>query len=132
MIARSEHMAAMHVLTQDEPPLDLQIERGKVTLVEAAERGFDGVLMVLLDKAANFEVAVADLEEVWRNAVLHGAAKRGLYGVARLLLEKGADINAKDNSGGTALHSAADKGHLAVAKLLLEKGAGVLLHPNLS
>ncbi|KAH0551624.1 hypothetical protein GP486_007157, partial [Trichoglossum hirsutum] len=103
MISRPEHMAAMHVLMQDEPPLDLRGERGRVALVKAAERDVDGVLIVLLGKAASFEAAVADLEEVWRDTALHEATLRGLDGVARLLLEKGIDVNAKGGDGRTAL-----------------------------
>src|SRR2546429_27864 len=101
-----------------------------MALVEAAERCVDEVLVVLLDKAANFELAVADLEEVWRNAVLHGATKRGLGGVVRLLLEKGADVNAKTNYGETALHWASENGHEAMARLLLQKGADVNAETN--
>ncbi|KAH0538694.1 hypothetical protein FGG08_004711 [Glutinoglossum americanum] len=124
--ARSEHMAAMHVLLQNEPPLDLQVEPGKVALVEAAERGFDGVLMVLLGKAAGFKVAVSDLENLWGGAPLQGAARRGLDGVVRLLVEKGADANTvKDENGRTVLQLAAANGHKAVVRLLVEKGADV-------
>jgi ankyrin repeat protein len=45
--------------------------------------------------------------------------------VVRLLLEKGADVEAKDNNGGTALYRAAGSGHEAMVRLLLEKGADV-------
>ncbi|KAI9769861.1 MAG: hypothetical protein M1839_003580 [Geoglossum umbratile] len=121
---RSGHLSAMHVLLRNEPPLDLQIERGKVALAEAAERCSDGALMVLLSQAASFGVAISDLERVWRTTALPGAAERGLVGVVRLLVEKGADVNTSDGER-TALSWAAESGQEAVVRLLVEEGADV-------
>jgi hypothetical protein len=44
--------------------------------------------------------------------VLHSAACNGHKAVVQLLLENGADIEAKNESGGTALHWAADGDHV--------------------
>jgi ankyrin repeat protein len=119
------HAAVIRLLLEDEPPLDLQSGWGKAALTEAMERRFDGVLVVLLGKAVDFELAIADVEKAWGNTVLHAAIGKGFDGVVQLLLEKGADVHATDDRGRTALHKAAINGHKAVALLLLEKGANV-------
>jgi ankyrin repeat protein len=41
------------------------------------------------------------------------------------LLKRGADVNAKDNIGGTALMAAAGNGHLGIVKALVCKRADV-------
>jgi len=122
--AASGHAAVMHVLLENEPPLDLQNGWGKFALDEAMKRGSDGVLTVLLGKAASFEVAVIDLEKAWGGTALHEAAKRGFNGLIKLLLlEKGIGPDSKDGSGQTPLSWAAANGHEAVVRLLLlEKG----------
>ncbi|KAI9777384.1 MAG: hypothetical protein M1839_008897 [Geoglossum umbratile] len=53
------------------------------------------------------------------------AASFGLTEVVQLLLQRGADVDARDNSGGTPLYRAAENGHDAVVRLLLENGANV-------
>jgi hypothetical protein len=123
--AASGHAAVMHVLLANEPPLGFQNGWGKSALNEAAKRSSDGVLMVLLGKAASFEVAVIDLEKTWGGTALHEAAKRGFDGLVKLLLqEKGVDPDSKDGKHGrTPLSWAAANGHEAVVRLLLvEKG----------
>jgi ankyrin repeat protein len=54
---------------------------------------------------------------------LNHAARYGHEGVARLLLEHGADVETKDNRGGSPLIWAAEWGHAGVVRLLLENGA---------
>ena len=56
---------------------------------------------------------------------LHCAAAEGHKDVAELLLANKAEVNAKDNNGGTPLHDAAVKGHKDVAELLLANKAEV-------
>ena len=43
----------------------------------------------------------------------------------RLLIAKGADVNAKNDDGGTPLHIAADWGRKEIVELLIAKGADV-------
>ena len=118
------HAAVMHVLLENDPPLDLQNGWGKFALDEAVKKGSDGVLVVLLGKAANFDAAVTDLEKIWGGTALHEAAKRDFDGLVKLLLqEKGVYPDSKDEGGRTPLSWAAEKGHEAVVRLLLvEKG----------
>ena len=122
--------AVMRLLLQNEPLIDLQTGWGKLALAEAAEKGFEGVLVLLLEKAATFEVAVDEVERIWANIPLHDAATRGFHSVTRVLLENGADVNAKDNGRWTALQRAADQGHMEVVQLLVENGAGVNAKDN--
>ena len=42
-----------------------------------------------------------------------------------MLIEKGADVDAKNNDGGTALHWAALNEHIDIAKILIENGANI-------
>ena len=56
---------------------------------------------------------------------LHEAARAGDKAQVEALLAKGADVNAKDNSGGTPLHRAANEGRKDVVELLIIKGADV-------
>ena len=43
--------------------------------------------------------------------------------VVKLLIEKGADVNSRNDTGGTALMFASGRGHTEVAQLLIEVGA---------
>jgi ankyrin repeat protein len=54
---------------------------------------------------------------------LRRAAGNGHEAVVKLLVEKCAELESKDNSGGTPLLRAAGNGHEAVVRLLVEKGA---------
>lgn len=56
---------------------------------------------------------------------LHRAIVNGDHAGAESLLAHDADINAKDNKGGTLLHYAAGQGYMDVAELLLSHGADV-------
>jgi hypothetical protein len=53
------------------------------------------------------------------------AAAAGDLQAMRALIQKGADVNARDQSGGTALHVAAGRGDQEATRLLLAAGADV-------
>ncbi|MBZ5593717.1 MAG: ankyrin repeat domain-containing protein [Acidobacteriia bacterium] len=60
-----------------------------------------------------------------RTPLLIAAAYDGAIEAARLLSEKGADVNARDNGGGSVLEQAAGSNNLEVVRLLIAKGAQV-------
>jgi len=116
----SGHAAVMHILLENEPPLDLQDGWGKLALADAAKRHSDEVLAVLLGKAASFKIAITDVRNVWDNDVLLEAAKQGMDKVVKQLLARdGVDLDSKDKNGQTPLSWAAEKGYKAVVKQLL-------------
>jgi ankyrin repeat protein len=56
------------------------------------------------------------------------ASSNGYVQVMELLLKAGANVNLKNNYGGTALIHASNKGHDKVVNLLLKAGADANLH----
>ena len=44
----------------------------------------------------------------------------------KFLLEQGADVNARNEDGGTALHGAAFLGHSKLVQLLIENGINIM------
>ena len=66
--------------------------------------------------------AGTDVNSNYEWTPLHAAANKE---TAELLIDKGADINAKDDTGGTPLFWAALEGNEEVAELLIRQGADV-------
>ncbi len=64
------------------------------------------------------------LEEI-KMTKLHRAAKRGHVAVVKVMLKARADMEARDENGGTVLHWAAGQRHAEAVKVLLEHGANV-------
>jgi ankyrin repeat protein len=64
-----------------------------------------------------------DAEEVQDFTPLPWAASNGNDAVVQVRLEKGAELDSKDDCGGTSLSMAAANGNEVVVRLLLEKGA---------
>jgi len=81
-------------------------------LQQAAEKGNEPLVQLLLEKGANIT-----------EGVLPKAAASGNESLVRLLLDLGADVNARDGYRGTALEQAVANGHVDVARLLLKYGA---------
>jgi hypothetical protein len=60
-----------------------------------------------------------------RISPLYWAVMWGQIDIVKLLIAKGADVNAKDEYGGTPLHQAAWHGFADIADLLISKGGNV-------
>ena len=54
------------------------------------------------------------------------AAGAGQSKMLKFLLEQGADVNARNQDGGTALHGAAFLGHSKSVQLLIENGINIM------
>ncbi len=58
-------------------------------------------------------------------ATLHDASRTGNTEQVRALLNKGANVNAKNQAGGTPLHTAAYNGRINTVQLLISKRAKI-------
>lgn len=67
------------------------------------------------------------MKKVQKNDItlLHDAAKAGDHEALTKLIKSGVDVNARDDSGGTALHKAAHSKSAENVKTLIEAGADV-------
>lgn len=113
---------------------------GWTALHWAAYRGSTEMVYVLLRHGAHVNaraqpvntgtMAISDMiHPAWYEAPLKtplfAAAAKGHASVIRVLLAHEADINARDDWGGTPLHRAAGEGETRAAEALLEAGADV-------
>jgi uncharacterized protein len=72
--------------------------KGNVALIEAATRGYESVVQMLLARGANVNATNKN-----GDTALHLAAQSGYDSIIRLLVAKGADIDIKNRKGQTAL-----------------------------
>ncbi len=91
-------------------------------LVEiASEKGYIGIVRLLLDKGAN-----VNAQGEHYGSALQIASLRGYVDIVRLLLDKGADVNAQgEHFFGNALQAASWGCHAEIARLLLDRGVDV-------
>jgi ankyrin repeat protein len=90
-------------------------------LLRAAQRGYDAIVVQLLEAHAALEATTA------RDGLraVHLAGRDGHAAVVRHLLVAGADAGAADRHGKTALFYACTSGQEAIARSLLRAGASV-------
>ena len=149
---RGYREVAETLLAHGAPVDEVNPATGATPLNEAAGKGHREVVELLLAKGADPAGATARARRRWKmrcaaghagaaGALLAGgaaqagpllldAALKGETEIADLLISKGADVNVRDQSGGTPLHAAALKGRTAIAKLLLDHGAAVDARDN--
>lgn len=87
------------------------------TIHEAAERGFTGVIVRLVERNVEFDINQRDK---YQRTALHWAAEMGRIECAEALLDYGADIKATECNGRTAIHLASRSGDADMLKVLLE------------
>ncbi len=99
---------------------------GETPLHAAAANGDAAAIRRLLARSANVAPQLRTNESYnsdWGSTPLHFAAASGNREAVQLLLSAGADVNARNDKGGTPLHRAVK--FPDIAQLLLERGARV-------
>jgi ankyrin repeat protein len=107
-------------LSRGEPILKARSGSSWAPLLLAAEKGYEEVVKLLLDKGIDVNTHGGQ----FGNA-LQAASAGGHEQMVNLLLDKGADIHAQGGYFGNALMAAALKGHGHLLQLLLDKGANI-------
>jgi ankyrin repeat protein len=109
-------LAALNKDKPDAVRLDGPDNDGKTPLILAAERGYDGVVKVLLDHGANKDAR----DTAGMTAMAH-AAKKGYSAVIDQLLVHGANPNLKDKENATPLLWASCRNKESVVRQLLAR-----------
>ena len=109
-----QELRRLQTLIQNSPDLINGAVGAESPLYRAAGAGQLRVAAFLLDNGAD-----ANRASLGRMP-LHNAVQFGHKGMVELLLQRGANVEAKDNTGGTALHLAAQNGFLSIAEALLK------------
>ena len=99
---------------------------GRNALFYASERGYTGILKLLLEAGANVKAVDSDSERY----SLIAAASKGHEECVKILLQAGADVNVTDHKRDTALTVAARYGCDKCLKLLLQAGADVNINDH--
>ena len=99
---------------------------GRTPLLVAALNEHSDICRILLAHGSN----VNEVDSLTKDTALHNAAIRGYEAVVEVLLSWGAEVDAKNNFGGTPLYNASQEGHLTCVLTLLKTGASVSLPTN--
>ena len=99
---------------------------GRTPLVVAALNGHSYICSLLLAHGSN----VNEVDPLTKDTALHNAAIRGYEASVEVLLSWGAEVDARNNFGGTPLYNASQEGHLACVLALLKARASVTLPTN--
>jgi ankyrin repeat protein len=109
---------SVHVLLARNADADNADEEGRTPLIEAAWRGYPGIVKALVDAGARFGAKDATGKDAMAWASINGHA-----GVVASLISAGCPIDAADKDGFTPLMRAAWNGHAAVVAELVRAGA---------
>ena len=95
-------------------------ELGTRPLHYAVERGYAGIVNMLLDMGAEI-----DFVDPWFGSALKIACEKNDLAMVELLLKHGADVNLRGESDTSPLYNAASDGNAAIIELLLKHGADI-------
>ncbi len=98
---------------------------GKTPILYAAARGFEGVVLRLLDAGVDAKARYGHglTALMWAAGHEDGVGSRAAIGVIELLIARGAVLDAADDRGRTALMTAAERGDAEVVQALIRHGA---------
>ena len=106
---------------------ELEVEASDISIHYAAIKGNIEAVKQHIASGTDVNEKYTD----WGNsAPLHSAAYGGHKEIAELLITNGANVNAKNDKGGTPLHEAAWEGHKEIAELLIAAGADMNVLPQ--
>ena len=107
------------LLESGECDVDSVTQIGTTALIQAASKGHQTIIRMLLMKGAD------PTKANWYGTALHCAAESGsVIGIAELL-SAGISVDIRDTIGRTPLHCATGVGHVDAMNILLERGAPV-------
>ncbi len=109
---------ALHVLLARNADADDTDREGRTPLIEAAWRGYPGIVRALVKAGAKL-----DSQDAGGKSALSWAAINGHAGVISELAAAGAEVDATDREGFTPLMRAAWNGHLDAVRALVRAGA---------
>ncbi|KAL8671688.1 MAG: hypothetical protein Q9168_003810 [Polycauliona sp. 1 TL-2023] len=123
--SKSNRLPILKLLLQHEANIGAQSDGGWTALHNAAEKGYEDVVSLLLGHwKADVNATTSS-----RMTALHWSARNGHIGVVRLLLRQpGIRVHRKDSFDETPMLGAAQNGHMEIARLLSPTNDG----PNLS
>lgn len=108
------HRGIVTMLLKKNAVVNVETSAGGTALSVACQNGNEDVVRLLLD-----EPVLVDHQSPHNGQTpLIIASALGFKNIVKMLLLKGADVDLKDNAGGTALHFAQHKQHHDVVKLL--------------
>ncbi len=93
-------------------------EYGTTALIEAAQRGYVGMVTLLLDHKAD-----VNQRDAAGDPALNWATYYGRKAVVELLIARGAHLTVVGSGGGTALKTAIAQGHKEIEQILRAAGA---------
>ncbi|GKT88777.1 NACHT and ankyrin domain protein [Colletotrichum tofieldiae] len=113
------------LLLDHKAAVDGQDNKGLTALHVAVSQGYEKVVDLLLQRAANVHMAISRR----KRTAAHIAAYLGHVEIVESLLRYGAVMDVQDSRGETPLHLAVAQGHKNVQTLLIKRGADVkILH----
>ncbi|KAI1320655.1 hypothetical protein F5Y16DRAFT_82384 [Xylariaceae sp. FL0255] len=120
LVAHGNEKSSLFFLNTEECDIHQKDNQGRTALMCAMQRGFDYLVVSLLQKGAEIPIKAENRETplLWSLSNRH-------FKIARLLLESSCDISTTNKDGQTPLHCSILNRDTDIAKLLIERGSNV-------